>query len=60
MNNSFYSGFHQLDKVENNSRTVKGAKIIIQDNEAMAVVFQPLKIWSEGYQGYLFVVPWFG
>ncbi|KAK4758063.1 hypothetical protein SAY87_019364 [Trapa incisa] len=45
------SGFNQLDKVENNSHTVTGAKIIIQDKEAMTVIFQPLRKLSEGYQG---------
>lgn len=36
-----------LDKLENNSRTVKGANNIGQDNEALALVLQPLKTWPE-------------
>ncbi|XP_058074020.1 serine/threonine-protein kinase TIO [Magnolia sinica] len=37
-----------LDKLENNSRTVKGANNIGQDNEALAHVLLPLKTWSGG------------
>ncbi|XXG51856.1 hypothetical protein AAC387_Pa03g0329 [Persea americana] len=36
-----------LDKLENNSRTVKGANNIGQDNEALALVLHPLKTWPE-------------
>ncbi|XP_071693687.1 serine/threonine-protein kinase TIO [Rutidosis leptorrhynchoides] len=37
------SGCHILDKLENNSRTVKGAKLVGQDNEALSVILLPLK-----------------
>lgn len=37
------SGCQILDKLENNSRTVKGAKLIGQDNEALSVILLPLK-----------------
>ncbi|KAK1407837.1 hypothetical protein QVD17_39464 [Tagetes erecta] len=33
----------QLDKLENISRTVKGSKLIGQDNEALSVILLPLK-----------------
>lgn len=39
-----------LDRLETNSRTVKGAKIIGQDNEALAVVLLPLKKIGDGSQ----------
>lgn len=39
-----------LDRLENNSRTVKGAQMISQDNEALTHVLQPLKRWSNGSQ----------
>ncbi|KAG6668932.1 serine/threonine-protein kinase TIO [Carya illinoinensis] len=42
------SGCQTLDRLENNSRTVKGAQIIGQDNEALAHVLLPLKRWSGG------------
>ncbi|KAM1676868.1 hypothetical protein FF1_042213 [Malus domestica] len=42
------SGFQILDRLENNSRTVKGAQIISQDNEALAHVLVPLKRCSNG------------
>ncbi|KAK1265829.1 Serine/threonine-protein kinase TIO [Acorus gramineus] len=35
-----------LNRLENNSRTVKGANGIIQDNEALAVVLLHLNSWS--------------
>ncbi|GFY97320.1 kinase family with ARM repeat domain-containing protein [Actinidia rufa] len=44
------SGCLALDRLENNSRTVKGAKIIGQDNEALSAVLQPLKNWCKGAQ----------
>ncbi|PSS18186.1 Serine/threonine-protein kinase [Actinidia chinensis var. chinensis] len=44
------SGCQALDRLENNSRTVKGAKIIGQDNEALSAVLQPLKNWCKGAQ----------
>ncbi|KAD4385280.1 hypothetical protein E3N88_25448 [Mikania micrantha] len=37
------SGCQLLDKLENNSRTNKGAKLIGQDNEALSVILLPLK-----------------
>ncbi|KAK9272765.1 hypothetical protein L1049_003142 [Liquidambar formosana] len=49
-NDVVQSGCQALDKLENNSRTVKGAKVIGQDNEALALVLQPLKHWSKGSQ----------
>lgn len=42
------SGCQPLDRLENNSRTVKGAKLIGQDNEALSLVLLPLKNWSNG------------
>jgi len=39
-----------LDRLENNSRTVKSAKIIGQDNEALGHILLPLKKWSKGSQ----------
>ncbi|KAF8393518.1 hypothetical protein HHK36_021762 [Tetracentron sinense] len=42
------SGCQVLDRFENNSRTVKGANNIGQDNEALAFVLLPLKNWSKG------------
>nr|XP_024927877.1 serine/threonine-protein kinase TIO isoform X2 [Ziziphus jujuba var. spinosa] len=44
------SGCQTLDRLENNSRTVKGAQLIGQDNEALANVLLPLKRWSKGSQ----------
>lgn len=44
------SGCQTLNRLENNSRTVKGAQIIGQDNEALAHVLLPLKRWSTGSQ----------
>ena len=43
------SGCQRLDRLETNSRTVKGAKVIGQDNEAYGFVLQPLR-WSKGSQ----------
>lgn len=48
--NNFGSGCQLLDRLENNSRTVKGAQLIGQDNEALANVLLPLKGWSKGSQ----------
>ncbi|KAH0978647.1 hypothetical protein GBA52_005824 [Prunus armeniaca] len=42
------SGCQILDRLENNSRTVKGSQIISQDNEAVAHVLLPLKRCSQG------------
>ncbi|KAJ0079934.1 hypothetical protein Patl1_24530 [Pistacia atlantica] len=42
------SGNQALNRLENNSRTVKGALTIGQDNEALALILQPLKRWSKG------------
>nr|KAJ0199998.1 hypothetical protein LSAT_V11C600338920 [Lactuca sativa] len=42
-NDNIQSGCQVLDKLENNSRTVKGAKLIGQDNEALSVILLPLK-----------------
>ncbi|GLT93313.1 hypothetical protein SLE2022_111110 [Rubroshorea leprosula] len=44
------SGNQSLDQLENSSRTVKGAQIIGQDNEALTLVLLPLKRWSKGSQ----------
>ncbi|KAL0358766.1 UNVERIFIED_CONTAM: Serine/threonine-protein kinase TIO [Sesamum angustifolium] len=44
------SGCQVLDRLENNSRTVKGAKVIGQDNEALAAILLPLKKLSDGSQ----------
>ncbi|XP_057429664.1 serine/threonine-protein kinase TIO isoform X3 [Lotus japonicus] len=44
------SGCQRLDRLENNSRTVKGAKTIGQDNEALGHILVPLKKWSKGSQ----------
>lgn len=44
------SGCQILDRLENNSRTVKGAQIIGQDNEALAHVLLPLKRCLQGSQ----------
>ncbi|KAM6555433.1 hypothetical protein CsatB_002452 [Cannabis sativa] len=44
------TGCQTLDRLENNSRTVKGAQMIGQDNEALVHVLQPLKVWSKGSQ----------
>ncbi|KAK3042418.1 hypothetical protein RJ639_000142 [Escallonia herrerae] len=40
----------ELDRLENNSRTIKGAKIIGQDNEVLLVILLPLKKWCKGPQ----------
>ncbi|KAK2972844.1 hypothetical protein RJ640_028372 [Escallonia rubra] len=45
-----YSGCQELNRLENNSRTIKGAKIIGQDNEALSVILLPLKKWCKGPQ----------
>lgn len=37
-----------LDRLENNSRTVKGAKKIGEDNEALSVILSPIKSWCSG------------
>ncbi|OVA06997.1 Armadillo [Macleaya cordata] len=46
--NAVSSGCQVLDRLENNSRTVKGANFIGQDNEAISLVLMPLKTWSKG------------
>ncbi|PIA49863.1 hypothetical protein AQUCO_01300540v1 [Aquilegia coerulea] len=40
------SGFQELDRLANNSGTVKGATKIGQDKEAIAIVLTPLITWS--------------
>ncbi|KAI0488812.1 hypothetical protein KFK09_028651 [Dendrobium nobile] len=42
------SEYQILDKLENNSKTIKGASIIGQDNEALSVILLPLKTCSSG------------
>ncbi|KAK6128127.1 hypothetical protein DH2020_038130 [Rehmannia glutinosa] len=42
------SGCQVLNRMENNSRTVKGAKIIGEDNEALAAILLPLKQLCDG------------
>ncbi|KVH88567.1 Armadillo-like helical [Cynara cardunculus var. scolymus] len=42
-NNNVQSGCELLDRLENNSRTVKGAKLIGLDNESLSVILLPLK-----------------
>ncbi|XP_043723868.1 serine/threonine-protein kinase TIO isoform X1 [Telopea speciosissima] len=42
------SGCLILDRLENNSRTVKGANNIGQDAKALVQVLLPLKTWSKG------------
>ncbi|KAH9690256.1 serine/threonine-protein kinase TIO [Citrus sinensis] len=49
-NNVKPSGSQALNRLENNSRTVKGALSICQDNEALALILLPLKKWSQGSQ----------
>ncbi|XP_050291316.1 serine/threonine-protein kinase TIO isoform X3 [Quercus robur] len=49
-NDAKQSGCQTLDRLENTSRTVKGAQIIGQDNEALAHVLLQLKRWSTGSQ----------
>ncbi|XP_022640398.1 serine/threonine-protein kinase TIO isoform X2 [Vigna radiata var. radiata] len=44
------SGCQRLDRLENNSRTVKNAKLIGQDNEALGHILLPLQKWSKGSQ----------
>ncbi|XP_075652832.1 serine/threonine-protein kinase TIO [Castanea sativa] len=51
-NDAKQSGCQTLDRLENTSRTVKGAQIIGQDNEALAHVLLQLKRWSTGSQNY--------
>ncbi|EXB79431.1 Serine/threonine-protein kinase 36 [Morus notabilis] len=41
-------GSQILDRLENTSRTIQGAQIIGEDNEALAHVLLPLKRWSRG------------
>ncbi|XP_065853830.1 serine/threonine-protein kinase TIO isoform X2 [Euphorbia lathyris] len=45
-----HSSNQALDRLENNSRTVKGAQMIGQDNEALALLLLPLKRWSKESQ----------
>ncbi|CAN0891054.1 Serine/threonine-protein kinase TIO [Linum grandiflorum] len=42
-----HSGNHTLDKLENNSRTVKGAQVIGKDSEALTQILLPLRRWSK-------------
>ncbi|KAM7274398.1 hypothetical protein ACFE04_029062 [Oxalis oulophora] len=44
------SGNQVLDRLEKNSCTVKGAHIIGQDNETLALILLPLKKWSKENQ----------
>lgn len=44
------SGCQVLDRLENNSRTVKGSNLIGQDNEALSVILLPLKNLGNGSQ----------
>lgn len=44
------SGNQSLDRLENSSRTVKGAQIICQDRDALTLLLLPLRIWSKGSQ----------
>ncbi|CAI9787157.1 unnamed protein product [Fraxinus pennsylvanica] len=44
------SGSEVLNRLDNNSRTVKGAKIIGLDNEALAAILLPLKGFRKGCQ----------
>lgn len=38
-----FSGCQVLDRLESNSRTVKGAKVIAQDNDALSAILVPLR-----------------
>lgn len=38
-----FSGCQILDRLESNSRTVKGAKVIGQDNDALSAILVPLR-----------------
>lgn len=38
-----FSGCQVLDRLESNSRTVKGAKVIGQDNDALSDILVPLR-----------------
>lgn len=42
------TGGQSLDRLENNSRTVKGAKVIGQEKEALALILEPVKTFSKG------------
>lgn len=42
-----FSGPHFYDKLESNSRTVKGATNIARDSEALAAILSPLKLTTE-------------
>ncbi|KAL3635049.1 hypothetical protein CASFOL_022103 [Castilleja foliolosa] len=44
------SGCQVLNRLENNSRTVKGAKTIGEDNEALSAILLPFKKLSDGSQ----------
>ncbi|KAL3524521.1 hypothetical protein ACH5RR_017355 [Cinchona calisaya] len=44
------SGCELLDRLENNSQTVKGAQKICQDNESLSVILLPLKNWCNRSQ----------
>lgn len=47
-NEPFDLGGQPLDRMENNSRTVKGAKVIGQDKEALTLILEPAKYFSKG------------
>ncbi|KAL6582163.1 hypothetical protein OROMI_006177 [Orobanche minor] len=47
---NYAQGCQVLNRLENNSRTVKGAKIIGEDNEALCTILLPLKKLSDGSQ----------
>ncbi|CAN1336005.1 Serine/threonine-protein kinase TIO [Linum perenne] len=42
-----HSGNHTLDRLENNSRTVKGAQVIGKDSESLTQILLPLRRWSK-------------
>ncbi|GAB2264965.1 hypothetical protein Dimus_000036 [Dionaea muscipula] len=43
-------GCQGLEKLESSSRTVKGAKVLGQDKEALALVLQPVKTWCKNLE----------
>ncbi|XP_057970739.1 serine/threonine-protein kinase TIO [Malania oleifera] len=47
-NDANQSGCQVLDRLENNSLTVKGAEFIGHDSEALALVLLPIKNWTKG------------
>lgn len=42
------SGGKPVDRLESNSRTVKGAKIIGQEKEALTLILKPVQTFSKG------------